>query len=154
MHQQLKLNKMSTKRYTTSDKQYIYNFKHEGYHKEVNSGIEITEARGDEDVSRCSLPRRKVVTVGEVRDTTKTPERHEGSPSSPSPPHEARAFSLRLAFPPLRRWQAPQPLHNPHEGEDPGLFTIFHEEVTAVTTTKPSRRSPSKSNKHSGSHSN
>src|SRR5664279_5693028 len=81
-------------------------------------------------------------------------ERHEGSPSSPSPSPEARAFSLWLAFPPLQKWQAPQPLHNLHEELDPGLFTIFHEEVTAVTTTNPSRRSPSKSNKHSGSHSN
>ena len=62
----------------------IYSFKHEGYHKKVNSGIEITEARGDEDVSRCSLPQRKVVTVGEVRDHEGT-RRHEDSTYSPSP---------------------------------------------------------------------
>ena len=35
----------------------------------------------------------------------------------------------------------------------PGLFTIFHEEVTG-TPTKPTRRSPSKSNKLTVSHSN
>ena len=36
-----------------------------------------------------------------------------------SEPHPRRimALSLWLAFPPLRRWQAPQPLHKLHEGE-------------------------------------
>ena len=55
-------------------------------------------------LERCGLPRR-------------SPERHEGSPSSPSPLTKMRAISLWLAFPPLRRWQAPQPLHKLHEGE-------------------------------------
>lgn len=55
-------------------------------------------------LERCGLPRR-------------SPERHEGSPSSPSPLTKMRALSLWLAFPPLRRWQAPQPLHKLHEGE-------------------------------------
>ena len=36
----------------------------------------------------------------------------------------------------------------------PGLFTIFHEEVTAAPSSKPTRRSPSKSNKVTVSHSN
>ena len=83
---------------STSDRQDIKSFKHEGYHKEVNSGIEITETRGDEDVSRCSLSRRKVVTVGEVRIPRRTPVRHEGSPSSPRPPHEVRALFLMVSF--------------------------------------------------------
>ena len=64
MHKQLKLNKMAT-----SDKQDIYNFQIEGYHKEINLGIEITDTLGDEDVSWCSLPWRKEVTVEEVRVT-------------------------------------------------------------------------------------
>ena len=99
-------------------------YKHDGNHKEVNSGIEITESRGDEDVFPCSLTRSKVHHVGEMRVTTKVPrtprrslERHEGSPSSPSPLTKTRALSLWLAFPPLWRWQAPQPLHKLHEGE-------------------------------------
>jgi hypothetical protein len=36
----------------------------------------------------------------------------------------------------------------------PGLFTIFHEEVTEAPTAKPTRRSPYKSNKLTVSHSN
>ena len=32
-------------------------------------------------------------------------------------PRRIMALSLWLAFPPLRRWQAPQPLHKLHEGE-------------------------------------
>src|SRR3954463_14541802 len=43
--------------------------------------------------------------------------RHKGSPFSPSLSHEGIGLSLWLAFPPLRRWQAPQPLHKLHEGE-------------------------------------
>src|SRR5215216_3555054 len=49
---------------------------------------------------------------------------HEGFPAPRrltlfSEPHPRRimALSLWLAFPPLRRWQAPQPLHKLHEGE-------------------------------------
>src|SRR5215217_3489147 len=32
-------------------------------------------------------------------------------------PRRIMTLSLWLAFPPLRRWQAPQPLHKLHEGE-------------------------------------
>ena len=32
-------------------------------------------------------------------------------------PRRTMALSLWLAFPPLRRWQAPQPLHKLHDGE-------------------------------------
>ena len=32
-------------------------------------------------------------------------------------PRRIMALSLWLAFPPLRRWQAPKPLHKLHEGE-------------------------------------
>jgi hypothetical protein len=45
-------------------------------------------------------------------------------------------------------------LHKSHKGKSPGLFTIFHEEVTAAPTAKPTGRSPSKSNKLTVSHSN
>ena len=45
--------------------------------RKVNSGIEITEARGDEDVFPYSLPFHE-----------EFPKRHEGSPSSPSQFHE------------------------------------------------------------------
>jgi hypothetical protein len=55
-------------------------------HKAMNSGIEITEVREDEDVSRCLLTISKVITVGEIRVTTKAPKRHEGLPSTLSPP--------------------------------------------------------------------
>jgi hypothetical protein len=69
-------------------------------------------------------------------------------------PYESRDPFLWLSTPPLRRWQAPQPLHKSHEGKGPDLFTIFHEEVTVAPTAKPTRRSPSKSNKLTTSHSN
>ena len=86
--------------------------------RKVNSGIDITEARGDEDVIPCSLTRSKVRHVGEMRVTTKvsrTPRRLTffSEPIS----RRTKALSLWLAFPPLRRWQAPQPLHKLHEGE-------------------------------------
>ena len=53
--------------------------------REVNSGIEITEARGDEDVFPCSLPLQEGTSrwrgVGSHEGFLK---RHEGSPSSSS----------------------------------------------------------------------
>ena len=91
-------------------------------------------------LERCGSPRR-------------SPERHEGPPSSPSPLTKMRALSLWLAFPPLRRWQAPQPLHKLHEGEARAPSQPSTKEVTG-TPTKPTRRSPSKSNKLTVSHSN
>ena len=122
--------------------------------RKVSSGIEITEARGDEDVFPCSLPLQEGTSrLEEWRS-------HEGFPAPRrltlfSEPHPRRimALSLWLAFPPLRRWQAPQPLHKLHEGEASGPFTTFHEEVTGAPT-KPPRRSPSKSHKLTVSHSN
>ena len=122
--------------------------------RKESSGIEITEARGDEDVFPCSLPLQEGTSrLEEWRS-------HEGFPAPRrltlfSEPHPRRimALSLWLAFPPLRRWQAPQPLHKLHEGEASGPFTTFHEEVTGAPT-KPTRRSPSKSNKLTVSHSN
>ena len=122
--------------------------------RKVSSGIEITEARGDEDVFPCSLP------LQEGTSRLEGWRSHEGFPAPRrltlfSEPHPRRimALSLWLAFPPLRRWQAPQPLHKLHEGEASGPFTTFHEEVTGAPT-KPTRRSPSKSNKLTVSHSN
>ena len=86
--------------------------------RKESSGIEITEARGDEDVFPCSLPLQEGTSrLEEWRS-------HEGFPAPRrltlfSEPHPRRimALSLWLAFPPLRRWQAPQPLHKLHEGE-------------------------------------
>ena len=86
--------------------------------RKESSGIEITEARGDEDVFPCSLALQQGTSrLEEWRS-------HEGFPAPRrltlfSEPHPRRimALSLWLAFPPLRRWQAPQPLHKLHEGE-------------------------------------
>ena len=58
--------------YVKQDKQLcdsnIYNFKHKGYHKvkyiSKSSGIEITEARGDDDVLASSSPREYVSLEG------------------------------------------------------------------------------------------
>ena len=86
--------------------------------RKVSSGIEITEARGDEDVFPCSLPLQE----GTSRLEEWRP--HEGFPVPRrlplfSEPHPRRkmALSLLLDFSPLRIWQAPQPLHKLHEGE-------------------------------------
>jgi hypothetical protein len=58
VHQyQLELSKTSQDIFI-SDKKNVNNFKLEGYHKEINLGIEKTEARRDKDVYRCSLTRK------------------------------------------------------------------------------------------------
>ena len=122
--------------------------------RKVSSGIEITEARGDEDVFPCSLFCKKVRHIWRGGGPTKdSPTPRRLTLFSESHPRRIMDLSLWLAFPPLRRWQAPQPLHKLHEGEASGPFTTFHEEVTG-TPTKPTRRSPSKSNKLTVSHSN
>jgi hypothetical protein len=36
---------------------------HDGYGKKINSGIDITKARGDEYISLYSLTRSKITTV-------------------------------------------------------------------------------------------
>src|SRR5215212_3620971 len=113
--------------------------------RKESSGIEITEARGDEDVFPCSLALQQGTSrLEEWRS-------HEGFPAPRrltlfSEPHPRRimALSLWLAFPPLRRWQAPQPLHKLHEGEARAPSQSSTKEVTG-TPTKPTRRSPSKS---------
>jgi hypothetical protein len=57
--------------------------------RKVNSGIEITEARGDEDVFPCSLPLQEGTSRWRgVGSHEGFPKRHEGSPSSPSQFHE------------------------------------------------------------------
>ena len=129
-------------------------FKHDGYHKERELGYRNnrgTRRRGCIPVFPSFA--RRYVTFGGVEVPRRIPQHHEGSPYSPSLSHEGIALSLWLAFSPLRRWQAPQPLHKLHEGEASGPFTTFHEEVTGAPT-KPTRRSPSKSNKLTVSHSN
>ena len=130
-------------------------FKLDGYHKESKLGYRNNRgtrrrrcipvfpsfARRYVTLERCGIPRR----------ISQTPRRLTFF-SEPIP-RRIMALSLWLAFPPLRRWQAPRPLHKLHEGEARAPFTIFHEEVTG-TPTKPTRRSPSKSNKLTVSHSN
>src|SRR5215203_1283572 len=96
---------------------YMY-FKHDGYHKERELGYRNnrgTRRRGCIPVFPSFA--RRYVTFGGV-------EVHEGFPAPRrltlfSEPHPRRimALSLWLAFPPLRRWQDPQPLHKLHEGE-------------------------------------
>ena len=93
-------------------------FKHDGYHKESKLGYRNN--RGTRR-RRC-IPvfpsfARRYVTFGGVEVPRRIPQHHEGSPYSPSLSHEGIALSLWLAFSPLRRWQAPQPLHKLHEGE-------------------------------------
>ena len=56
MHQQkVELSKIAQDIYNTSDKQDISTSSSMAITRKVNSGIEITEARGDEDVFPCSL---------------------------------------------------------------------------------------------------
>ena len=57
MHQQQSKAKQDSTRYiyNTSDKQDISTSSSMAITRKVNSGIEITEARGDEDVFPCSL---------------------------------------------------------------------------------------------------
>ena len=69
-------------------------------------------------------------------------------------PHEVRAPSLWLAFPPTPEMASYTITSQAPRRRSPGLFTIFHKEVTAAPTAKPTRRSPSKSNKLTVSHSN
>ena len=67
--------------------------------RKVNSGIEITEARGDEDVFPCSLPLQEGTSRWRgVGSHEGFPKRHEGSPSSPSLSHEGIALSLVVDF--------------------------------------------------------
>ena len=147
--QQLELSKTGTRYIYEQQVIARYNryFKLDGYHKESKLGYRNN--RGTRR-RRC-IPvfpsfARRYVTFGEVGIPRRISQRHEGSPSSPSLSHEGIALSLWLAFPPLRRWQAPR-------RRSPGPFTTFHEEVTG-TPTKPTRRSPSKSNNLTVSHSN
>src|SRR5215203_974085 len=103
---------------TSDSKIYICTSSTMAITRKESSGIEITEARGDGDVFPCSLPLQEGTSrLEEWRS-------HEGFPAPRrltlfSEPHPRRimALSLWLAFPPLRRWQAPQPLHKLYEGE-------------------------------------
>ena len=86
--------------------------------RKVNSGIEITETCGDEDVFPCSPTQGEVRHVGEMRATTKVSRTSRRLTFFSKPiPRRKNPLSLWLAFPPLRRWKAPQPLHKLHEGE-------------------------------------
>jgi len=65
--QQIKLSKIAQDKYTTSDKQDISTSSSMAITRKVSSDIEITEARGDEDVFPCSPPLgRGLRHVGEV----------------------------------------------------------------------------------------
>ena len=71
MHQQqVNLSKIAQDKYTTSDNQDISTSRLMAITRKVSSDIEITKARGDEDVFPCSLT-STVCQVGEVWDSTK-----------------------------------------------------------------------------------
>ena len=94
-------------------------FKLNGYHKENKLGYRNNRgtrrrrcipvfpsfARRYVTLERCGIPRR----------ISQAPRRLTFF-SEPIP-RRIMALSLWLAFPPLRRWQAPKPLHKLHEGE-------------------------------------
>src|SRR3954465_13405394 len=97
---------------------------------------------------------RKVRHVGEVWDPTKN------FPSATKAPLILRANStkdngpfLMASFSSTPEMESSKTTSQAPGRRSPGLFTIFHEEIIG-TPTKPTRRSPSKSNKLTVSHSN
>src|SRR4051812_8369103 len=92
-------------------------------------------------LERCGIPQR-------------ISQRHEGSPSSPSLSHEVIDPFLMASFFSTPKMASSTTTSQAPRRRIPGLFTIFHKEDTAVPTSKPSRRSPSKSNKLTVSHLN
>ena len=146
MHQkQLQQGKIAHDKYTSSSMAIT---------RKVNSGIEITEAHGDEDVSRCSLTRSKLITVGEMRVTTKASRTPRRLTFFSKPPHEDEGPFLMASFSSTPEMASSTTTSQAPRRRSSGLFTIFHEEVTVAPTAKPTRRSPSKSNKLTVSHSN
>jgi hypothetical protein len=117
-------------------------FKLDGYHKEINSGIEITEARGDEDVFPCSLTRSEVRHVGEMRVTTKVTRTPRRLTFFSKPSHEDESPFLMASFSSTPEMASSTTTSQAPRRRSPGLFTIFHEEVTGAPTAKPTRRSP------------
>jgi hypothetical protein len=86
--------------------------------RKVNSGIEINEAHRDEDIFPCSPTQGEVRHVGEMRATTKVSRMPQRLTFFSKPiPRRTKSFPLWIAFPPLRRWQATQPLHKLYEGD-------------------------------------
>lgn len=123
--------------------------------RKVNSGIEITEARGDEDVIPCSPTQGEVRHVGKMRATTKvsrTPLRLTFF-SKPIP-RRTKDFPLWLDFPTLRRWQALQPLHKLHEGEARASSQSSTKRSPEHQSPSQLGGNPSKNNKLTVSHSN
>ena len=153
MHQQqLQQGKIAQDIYITSDKQDISTSSSMAITRKVNSGIEITEARGDEDVSRCSLTRSKLITVGEMRVTTKDTRTPQRLTFFSKPPHEDEGPFLMASFSSTPEMASSKTTSQAPRRRNSGLFTNFHEEVTAAPTAKPTRRSPYKSNKLTVSH--
>src|SRR3954471_13987827 len=92
-------------------------------------------------LERCGIPQR-------------ISQCHEGSPSSTSLSHEGIGPFLMASFLSTPEMASSTTTSQAPRRRSPGLFTIFHEEDTAALTAKPTRRSPSKSNKLTVSHSN
>src|SRR4051794_6827483 len=97
---------------------------------------------------------RKVCHVGEVCDPTKD------FPSATKAHLILRAKSMKdngpflmASFSSTLEMASSKTTSQAPRRRSPGLFTIFHEVITG-TPTKPTRRSPSKSNKLTVSHSN
>ena len=91
-------------------------------------------------LERCGIPRR-------------ISQRHEGSPSSLCLSHEGIGPFHMASFSSTPEMASSTTTSQAPRRRSPGLFTIFHEENTVAPTAKPTRRSPSKSNNLTVSHS-
>ena len=100
--------------------------------RKVNSDIEITEARGDEDVSRCSLTRSKLITVGEMRVTTKDTRTPQRLTFFSKPPHEDKGSFLMAIFSSTPEMASSKATSQAPRRRSSCLFTIFHQEITAA----------------------
>jgi hypothetical protein len=105
--------------------------------------------------SRVPLHKVRYVTFGEVWGCTKRPPRSTKGTffSEPIPVKELLSYSRIASFSTPEMASSTTTSQAPRR-RSPGLFTIFYEEITAAPITKPTRRSPSKSNKLTVSHSN
>ena len=122
--------------------------------RKVSSGIEITEARRDEDVFPCSLPLQEGTSRLEGwRSHEGFPNATKAHPILRAKPTKDNGAFLMVSFFSTPEMASSKTTSQAPRRRSPGLFTIFHEEVTG-TPTKPTRRSPSKSNKLTVSHSN
>ena len=123
--------------------------------RKVSLGIEITEARGDEDVFPCSLPLQEGTSrLEEWRSHEGFPNATKAHPILRAKPTKDNGPFLMVSFSSAPEMASSTTTSQAPRRRSPGLFTIFLEEITGAPTTKPTRRSPSKSNKLTVSHSN